>query len=306
MVLNKTESKKFLSYKNLSQTQKKVIKVTAGILIFSNLLWLNSCHDKKNTHYTEYNTPTFNSTTPSSSDETYIQHIPASSDETSIQPTPSSSDETIKEEVTIEEPTNKKYVALTYDDGPTPGVTTKILEILRLNDSNATFFVLGQRAERFPDIVLEAYLDGNEIGNHGYDHTSFRNLSHNQIMQQIHDTDKIIFDIIGVQPTFIRPPYGATSSQMATKIDRPIAMWNIDSRDWQIIPDSVIIDNIMSNLSDGSIILLHDLHSRSARISKYVIPIIIEEDYTIVSLEQLFEIQKAKVEPGKLYYKVNK
>mgnify|MGYP001082651134 CR=1 FL=1 len=210
-----------------------------------------------------------------------------------------------EEAITTEEPT-AGYVALTYDDGPSPTITPEILQILRDNNSVATFFVLGSRVILYPDVVLETYLDGNEIGNHGYDHQAFTNLTTDEIHQQITVTDEAIIAITNKVPTFVRPPYGAITKDIADQINRPLILWSIDSNDWRNIPADIIIDNVMSQLQDGSIILFHDIHRKTLEISRELIPMIIEAGYELVTLEQLFEIKEVQVEPSKIYHKAKK
>jgi peptidoglycan/xylan/chitin deacetylase (PgdA/CDA1 family) len=208
---------------------------------------------------------------------------------------------------TATETEKKKVVALSYDDGPSKTITPQILQLLKDNDCHATFFVLGCNAKRCPGIVLDAYLDGNEIANHGYSHAQFSKLSKEGVNNELNKTAAIICYITNEAPTFVRTPYGENSKKVTSKIDHPIALWSIDSNDWRKnYSVNKVVNNIVSNLKDGSIILLHDTTNKTLQISKILIPKIKAAGYDIVSISDMFKQANIDLENGKVYYKMKR
>ncbi|MEK3882869.1 polysaccharide deacetylase family protein [Paenibacillus sp. PL2-23] len=152
-------------------------------------------------------------------------------------------------------------VALTFDDAPDPRFTPAILDVLAQYDVCATFFVVGERAAKHPELVSRIIREGHVIGNHSFDHSVFSKLSMYQFQQQIWKTDGIIQQITGVSPTLIRPPYGELLSKQVSwgkQNGFTIVNWDVDSEDWKRNPDSArVMANIKRTLQPGSIILQH-------------------------------------------------
>lgn len=210
-----------------------------------------------------------------------------------------------EQDVIVEEP-KKKMIALSYDDGPSKTLTRELLKILQDNDCTATFFVLGNKVKKYSDIIYELHNAGNEIGNHSYDHSDLSKLSKEQIINQFNKTEQAIYEVTNEYPTFFRPPYGALSDNVRTSISSPLVLWSIDSNDWRPITDEQVINNVISSLADGKIILMHDIHKRTIEVSKILIPKIKELGYEIVSIEKLYESNNIELEDGKVYSKVKK
>ncbi len=209
-------------------------------------------------------------------------------------------------DLTNDEIEKRGFVSLSFDDGPSKEVTPIILEILKNNNVKATFFVLGCNVKYHHDTILQMYHGGHEIANHGYDHTSFTNLTKEQINNQIEKTNDYIYNITGEKTLLVRPPYGAINKNIASKIDYPIILWSIDPTDWRSITVDTIIDTVIANLTDGSIILLHDIHDRTIEATKLLIPRIIDKGYDIVPISELFKINEIELNPGKIYAKAKK
>lgn len=154
-----------------------------------------------------------------------------------------------------------KRVALTFDDAPDPKYTPLILDVLAKYDVCATFFVVGNRAAKYPAIVNRIHKEGHIIGNHSYDHAVLSTLTLTGYQKQIWRTDAIIHHIIGYSPHFIRPPYGELLPQQvrwSKYAGFSIVNWDVDSVDWKDNPSSALImKNIKKTLQPGSIILQH-------------------------------------------------
>ncbi|MDQ0060678.1 polysaccharide deacetylase family protein [Paenibacillus harenae] len=157
-------------------------------------------------------------------------------------------------------PRNEKRVALTFDDAPDPRYTPAILDILAQHDVCATFFIVGNRAQKHPRLVQRIQREGHTIGNHSYDHAVMSKLSLSGYRKQIWRTDAIIKNIVGYSPRFFRPPYGELLPQQVrwSKLaGYTIVNWDVDSVDWKNSTSTVVIRNIKKTLQPGSIILQH-------------------------------------------------
>ena len=154
-------------------------------------------------------------------------------------------------------------VALTFDDGPNPASTDKLLAILADLEAPATFFVLGKSAKRFPTILRRIAAAGHAIGSHGYRHDDFTELDAAQAyLTHIDKTGKVLTDIIGGAPHIYRPPYGKVTDQQIEYFAKRgfVAInWSVDSCDWLKGHNQTeqIVATVMDNVHDGAIILFH-------------------------------------------------
>lgn len=163
----------------------------------------------------------------------------------------------------ISEENSKKYVALTFDDGPSSKTTPLLLDILKENNVKATFFVLWKNVSHFPDILKREYEEWHEIANHTRDHPNLKNLSPENIKKQISATDKQIEETIWIVPTLVRPPYGSHGKWVDEYIWKTLVLWDVDSKDRK---NRNVERNLASTLPDvknWSIILYHDIHKPS-------------------------------------------
>ncbi len=157
-------------------------------------------------------------------------------------------------------PRNMRKVALTFDDAPDPRFTPAILDILAQYDVCATFFIVGNRAQKHPQLVQRIQREGHTIGNHSYDHAVMSKLSLSGYRKQIWSTDAILKNIIGYSPRYVRPPYGELLPQQvrwSKQAGYTIVNWDVDSVDWKNSPSSAVLRNIKKTLQPGSIILQH-------------------------------------------------
>lgn len=191
-------------------------------------------------------------------------------------------------------PSGRKWVALTYDDGPHPEWTPKMVELLRRKNVKATFFFLGQEIKRFPEIGKSVYDNGFEVGNHTMNHPDFNKsaMTPKAIMEQLKGTNDLIAEYIMKEPVrTMRPPYGNTPKKLVevcAELGLNIVAWDIDTDDWRSQTDAkAMVNNIMKNLSDGSIILMHDKHQKTYDTTEQVIDLIHEKGYEFVTLSEL-------------------
>lgn len=182
---------------------------------------------------------------------------------------------------------NKKYVALTFDDGPNDSSTLDLLDILNQNDVKATFFMLGQMVEQYPDSAKKIAESGHEIASHSYSHPQLNTLSTDDLKDEIFKTDKAIFKATGSLPRNLRPPYGAIDQKSAETIGMPIIQWDIDSQDWKSKDPGKINAVVKQNVFNGAIILIHDIHPESVKSVPGIIRMLKDEGYTFVTVDQL-------------------
>lgn len=159
-------------------------------------------------------------------------------------------------------PSNERVVALTFDDGPNPPYTDRILDVLEAEHVHATFFLVGRAVAAFPDVVRREVRDGDAIGNHTWDHPHLIVMRRTAVRGSLARTDAAIYAATGVHTRLMRPPFGARDwivMQVARKMGYAVVMWSVPlARDWEDPPPRVIAQRILSRVSDGSIIVLHD------------------------------------------------
>lgn len=182
---------------------------------------------------------------------------------------------------------DKPMIALTFDDGPSEKYTPIILDALKENNANATFFVLGSEVKKNKDTLIRMVAEGNQIGNHGYNHKDLTSISDDELRQQLVGTDEFIEDITGSIPSIMRPPYGFVSDELDKKINKPIILWSLDTLDWQNRNTEKICSNVLDNVKDGDIVLMHDIYDTSAEAVKIIIPELIERGYQLVTISEL-------------------
>lgn len=209
-----------------------------------------------------------------------------------------------EEEINIEKRVidpNKPMIAITYDDGPSI-YTPEILDVLKENNSVATFFVLGCQVHANGDTLNRMIEEGNQVGNHTYNHKKLTTISDEELYKQIQGTDDLVYMATGYTPKVMRPPYGTTSEELNKKIQKPIIQWSIDTRDWENRNAGMIVENILKDVKDGDIILMHDLYDSTVEASETVIPELIKRGFQLVTIDELSEYKEVTFTAGVNYY----
>lgn len=188
---------------------------------------------------------------------------------------------------------SKPMVALTFDDGPSI-YTDEILDTLKKYNSNASFFVLGNKIDAHSDTIIKMYQNGNEIGNHSYNHRWLTKLSKTEQIEQINKTQELIKKYTGFTPIYLRPTYGSVNSSLRNNINLDIVLWNVDTKDWKNKDVNKIVDNALKDVKDGSIILMHDTYQRTSEAVKIIVPKLIEDGYQLVTISELKKAQQLK------------
>ena len=191
-----------------------------------------------------------------------------------------------------------KKIALTFDDGPHPTQTTRILGLLSEHGIKATFFIIGTNAEYYPELVAKEAAEGHEIANHSYSHTNLSKLTESEIADEIKRADEAIKKASGITPKLFRPPEGAYSPNVvsiAEKMGKQTVIWTVDTMDWAKSPLDTIVENVKRNATSGSIILYHDYTHRDAHTYeslRVLIPYLKSQGYEFVTVSELISESK--------------
>lgn len=191
-------------------------------------------------------------------------------------------------------PTEKKRIALTFDDGPHPKYTPKILDCLEKYGIHATFFVIGENVEYYGDKLIGRMLAaGHEIGNHTYTHGHTSKMRAEDFIRDVEKCHVLLREKYSYEPRLFRPPEGYVDSKVmseAAKMGYSVILWSIDTRDWEHTTPSLIVGNVEGHISGGDIILMHDYVSRpntTIDALERLIPSLISEGYEFLTVSEL-------------------
>lgn len=181
---------------------------------------------------------------------------------------------------------DRPMVALTFDDGP-GARTDEIINILQQTNQAATFFVVGLNAQYHVDTLRHMEEAGCEIGNHTFNHAYITRLSPEALNDEIESTNSYIRQATGHDATLLRPPGGSHNEASDALVGLPIILWSVDTRDWQTRSTEATINSVLSSVSDGSIILMHDIHPTTVDAALYLIPELQRRGYQLVTVSEL-------------------
>ena len=190
---------------------------------------------------------------------------------------------------------NEQMIALTFDDGPHPKYTPRILEILKRYGIKATFFVIGQNVEYYPGIIEQIIDGGHEIGNHTYRHKRTKMLNDEIFKEDVRHCDGKILQECDYKIKLFRPPEGYVDEKVRSiseELGYSIILWNIDTEDWAHSSPAEIENNVIKNISAGDIILMHDYVSgKNGTIDalERIIPKLLSENYNFVTVSELIK-----------------
>jgi peptidoglycan-N-acetylglucosamine deacetylase len=189
-----------------------------------------------------------------------------------------------------------RYIAMTFDDGPHPVLTPRLLDMLKARGIKATFFLIGQNAAEYPDVVRRIAAEGHEIGNHTWDHPQLTKLNPTALRQEIDKTSTTIAEIVGKAPLVMRPPYGATSAYINHWINREFGMkvilWSVDPLDWKYRNSARVEGQILTGARPGAIILSHDIHATTVAAMPGVFDSLLAKGYKFVTVSELIAMDK--------------
>lgn len=195
-----------------------------------------------------------------------------------------------------------KYVALTFDDGPSGRYTDRLLDGLKERGAKATFLLCGYRVKEYPAQTQRIVDEGHEVGNHGYSHKNMQELGRRRIAQEILDTEALLPE--GCQVRFLRPPGGCCSDgvrQVAEARNLAILNWSVDPKDWAVQNPVAIEQAVVKHVSDGDVILLHDMSDSSVTAALHIIDQLAAQGYQFVTASQLAALKGCIPKAGKTY-----
>lgn len=180
-----------------------------------------------------------------------------------------------------------RRVALTFDDGPHPVYTEKLLDGLKERGVKATFFVTGEHAELHPEIIKRMHDEGHLIGNHTYSHIQLTDANREQFKGELIQTNEILHDITGDEIQYVRPPYGSWDKKFETDLNMFPVLWNVDPLDWCTANTNRVANAVLSEVSDNDIILLHDYYDTSVEAALIVVDALTKEGYEFVTVDKI-------------------
>ena len=180
-----------------------------------------------------------------------------------------------------------RRVALTFDDGPHPVYTEKLLDALKERGVKATFFVTGEHAELHPDVIKRIHDEGHLIGNHTYSHIQLTSANKEQFQNELIQTSKILSDITGDEIQYVRPPYGSWDKKIETELNMFPVLWNVDPLDWCTANASRVANAVLKKVSDNDIILLHDYYDTSVDAAIMVVDELQKQGYDFVTVDKI-------------------
>lgn len=189
----------------------------------------------------------------------------------------------------------ENYVSITFDDGPNPEFTSKTLALLKKYRAEATFFLIGNKAEKYPELVKQILDEGHSVGNHSYNHSNrFGFYVSRKIVSELNKTDAVLQSIIGKRPLLFRPPFGVTNPNIKKALKKTghhSIGWSKRSLDTTNLSEDKILNRITSKLQKGDIILLHDGSAKTLVVLERLLLFLESRQLKSVGVEHLLEIE---------------
>jgi len=196
-------------------------------------------------------------------------------------------------------PVSGNYIAITFDDGPHPQNTPRLLDMLAQRNIKATFYVIGRSVDLHPGVLRRTVAEGHEVGNHSHTHRLLSKLSNAEVRQEMQRCQDAIGRAAGVRPRTMRPPYGGLLQSQRelvhSEFGYPTILWSVDPLDWKRPGPSVVASRIISGTSAGGIVLAHDLHSQTVDAMPATLDGLLKRGFKFVTVSQLIAM---KTEPA--------
>ncbi len=192
--------------------------------------------------------------------------------------------------------TDKKQIALTFDDGPHPTLTLRILEILAQYNVPATFFMVGQNVLNYPDAARAVIEAGHEVGNHTFTHPHIAGLDEKAIFEEIGKCEDALEELCEYRPHILRTPQGALTTSLERCLlddDYILVLWSLDTRDWENKSTACIVRTVLDKVQSGDIILMHDFighNSKTPEALEKIIPVLLSQGYEFVIVSELLGV----------------
>lgn len=191
--------------------------------------------------------------------------------------------------------TSENHISITFDDGPNLDFTPKVLSLLKENNAKATFFIIGENAEKHPEIVRQIFAEGHSIGNHSYSHSkNFGFFSAEKVAAELIQTNSILKKITGKNVNMFRPPFGVTNPNIKEALKKTGHFsigWSKRSFDTTNLSEEKILKRITSTLKKGDIILLHDTSAKTVAVLEQLLLTLRSHKLQSVPVDRLLEIE---------------
>jgi peptidoglycan-N-acetylglucosamine deacetylase len=188
------------------------------------------------------------------------------------------------------------YIAMTFDDGPNPETTPRLLEILRQRNIKVTFFVLGNMVAKHPEVLKMIADEGHEIGSHSWSHPQLTRISQAAVDKELGNTSEAIFQVTGKRPIYLRPPYGSMKPSLRSYIEDKyglsIVNWSVDPNDWKNRNSQAVHDAIMAQVKPGAIVLSHDIYATTVDAMPRILDELAAKGYKFATLSQMVAMDK--------------
>lgn len=195
---------------------------------------------------------------------------------------------------------NSKLIAITFDDGPSP-YTETLVDILNANKAHSTFYFQGYLLNIRSSAVLKVHNTNNEIGYHSYNHKNFKRQNLEEIKSELDKSNEILRGITGENFAMVRPPYGSINDDVATVLNMPVILWEVDTNDWRYKDVDYLVNHVLDYGKDGSIVLFHDTYETSIAAIKRLLPELYVRGYQVVTVSQLAEAKGFSLENMQIY-----
>jgi peptidoglycan/xylan/chitin deacetylase (PgdA/CDA1 family) len=188
------------------------------------------------------------------------------------------------------------YIAMTFDDGPSPETTPRLLKTLHERNIKATFFVLGNMAAKHPELLKMIADEGHEIGSHSWSHPQLTRISQAALDKELGNTSEVILQATGKRPIYLRPPYGTMKPSLRTLIEEKygltIVNWSVDPNDWKNRNSQAVHDAILAQVKPGAIVLSHDIYPTTVDAMPRILDELIAKGYKFATLSQMVAMDK--------------
>lgn len=208
----------------------------------------------------------------------------------------------MKKKAVVKYNKTKRHIALTFDDGPSPVNTNKVLSALKKNNCRATFFLLGCNINGNTGNLLEkAAKMGCELGNHSYDHPQLTRLGAAGARGQFATTDRKIRQYTGRKSTVCRTPYGDFNQSILDASGTPHIFWSVDTLDWKYRDTGRLVSYVSQSASNGGIVLMHDIHTSTANAVDSICKRLKRQQFEMVTVTELAAIRHRPIKAGRTY-----
>ncbi len=189
---------------------------------------------------------------------------------------------------------NKKVICLTFDDGPSK-YTAELIEDLNKRDAKATFFVLGSRIKGYEATLSKMSENGFQIGNHSFTHRNYHNLTDNEVISEIEDTNKEINKVTGITPNIVRSPYGNKKMEILKEKKLVEISWSIDPEDWKYRDVDHIVKHCLEKAESGDIILMHDIYKTSTKAAVKIVDELKKQGYEFLTISEMIKLKEYEI-----------